>query len=831
MVFHMRKIAFLLKSMFYILTALFVIQIVPQIACASNLMTSSNPYTGTSYTIRVDGNNGTITKYSGSGWDFAIPATVRGFQNNTITITGIDKSAFKDATSLRTLTIPDTVTSIGEYAFYGCNNLITVNMPVRMTSIGKSAFGGCASLTSITIPNGISSINESLFYNCRSLSTVSLPAGITDIGTSAFWNCSSLINIDLPDSVVRIGPGAFRTCTALRSITIPRGVTIIYDQTFRECTSLTNVTLPEGITRIDDSAFSHCSSLSGITLPDSLRQTGMFVFSYCTSLKSIAIPANLTRLNDALFQGCKSLTSAAIPNSVTYIGEAVFEGCSSLKSIVIPDSAAMNGGMFRDCTSLESIKFSAKDISIGSYTFYNCTSLRSITIPERINYFGDHAFEGCRNLTAANFLGDAPYVNDFGIKVFDNCAADFKIRYLSGKTGWSNPFHDYPAERVFNFPDIDLPTATLPENINPNTLENIPNGTNTNSITLKAQAAVGLVKLNWNSITDAKGVSGYNVYKSTHAGNYSGNPEKMVTVISYIDSNVKSGTSYYYTVKPVFNDNSIGAASNEVSASPLGSPDTPGTTGTIQLSIDNPIMTRNGIQKDIDTGFGTAPVIKAGRTFLPIRALITEMGGDISWNSTENKIIIQLDGSNVELWIGKKNVRVDGIDKTMDVAPYISASGRTMLPLRFVGENLGCDVSWDDKAKSATIVYDHSNNGKTPNNQPTANTSVNQTNTTTTNTTSGSWSGTWDTDWGKLVLTQTGDKVTGTYDYYAGSSITGSISGNKLTGTFIEKKGTEEEASGLFEFIINDKGTEFEGRWGDSDTAKDDWFYWNGEKR
>ena len=90
-----------------------------------------------------------------------------------------------------------------------------------------------------------------------------------------------------------------------------------------------------------------------------------------------------------------------------------------------------------------------------------------------------------------------------------------------------------------------------------------------------------------------------------------------------------------------------------MAASPLGSPDTSGTTGTIQLSIDNPVMTRNGIQKDIDTGFGTAPVIKEGRTFLPIRALITEMGGDISWDSTESKITIQLDGSNVNCGLAK----------------------------------------------------------------------------------------------------------------------------------------------------------------------------------
>ncbi|MGB9808516.1 MAG: stalk domain-containing protein [Caldanaerobacter sp.] len=32
-------------------------------------------------------------------------------------------------------------------------------------------------------------------------------------------------------------------------------------------------------------------------------------------------------------------------------------------------------------------------------------------------------------------------------------------------------------------------------------------------------------------------------------------------------------------------------------------------------------------------------------------------------------------------------------------------NGRTMLPLRFVAENLGCDVQWDGTTKTITITY------------------------------------------------------------------------------------------------------------------------------
>lgn len=41
----------------------------------------------------------------------------------------------------------------------------------------------------------------------------------------------------------------------------------------------------------------------------------------------------------------------------------------------------------------------------------------------------------------------------------------------------------------------------------------------------------------------------------------------------------------------------------------------------------------------------------------------------------------------------------------MDVAPIIS-NGWTMLPVRFVGEVLGADVSWDNASRTASFIKD-----------------------------------------------------------------------------------------------------------------------------
>ncbi len=63
-------------------------------------------------------------------------------------------------------------------------------------------------------------------------------------------------------------------------------------------------------------------------------------------------------------------------------------------------------------------------------------------------------------------------------------------------------------------------------------------------------------------------------------------------------------------------------------------------------------------------------------------------------NPANNRII---------LTIGEKDALVFGVIKTNDVAPII-VNDRTMLPARFVAENLGAKVSWDESKQLVTVV-------------------------------------------------------------------------------------------------------------------------------
>ncbi len=131
----------------------------------------------------------------------------------------------------------------------------------------------------------------------------------------------------------------------------------------------------------------------------------------------------------------------------------------------------------------------------------------------------------------------------------------------------------------------------------------------------------------------------------------------------------------------------------------------------ITLQPDNPMMTVNGTSQEIDPGRGTKPVIiaKWSRTVVPIRAIVEALGGTIGWEGTEKKVTINFKDTVIELWINKPQAKVNGVTKWIDSANHnvkpIIVNSRTMLPLRFVAENLGCTVGWDAATKTITIIY------------------------------------------------------------------------------------------------------------------------------
>ncbi len=135
----------------------------------------------------------------------------------------------------------------------------------------------------------------------------------------------------------------------------------------------------------------------------------------------------------------------------------------------------------------------------------------------------------------------------------------------------------------------------------------------------------------------------------------------------------------------------------------------------ISFVIDNTTCTVNGVPVVMDT----APQIYNGRTLLPIRYVATPLGAQVGWDGIERKVTVALDGTTIEMWIDNPLARVNGftvpIDpKDVNVKPIIINS-RTMLPVRFVSQELNCQVGWNGETRQVSIAK--SNMAMTPDNQ------------------------------------------------------------------------------------------------------------------
>jgi SOS response regulatory protein OraA/RecX len=130
-----------------------------------------------------------------------------------------------------------------------------------------------------------------------------------------------------------------------------------------------------------------------------------------------------------------------------------------------------------------------------------------------------------------------------------------------------------------------------------------------------------------------------------------------------------------------------------------------GSTATngIVLTIGSSRMYVNGSAQDIDPGNQTSPVIINGSTFVPISAIIEKLGGTVTWDAADQTVTITLNGTSIVLNIGKTSATVNGEGKTLSGAPFLSTTGRTMLPLRFITENLGHSVRWEASNRTITI--------------------------------------------------------------------------------------------------------------------------------
>ena len=96
------------------------------------------------------------------------------------------------------------------------------------------------------------------------------------------------------------------------------------------------------------------------------------------------------------------------------------------------------------------------------------------------------------------------------------------------------------------------------------------------------------------------------------------------------------------------------------------------------------------------------PVIVDSRTLVPLRAIFEGLGATVTWDDSTKTATGIKDGKEIKITIDNTVAKVDGKDVTLDVPAQIISS-RTMVPVRFISESLGCKVDWDGNTRTVII--------------------------------------------------------------------------------------------------------------------------------
>lgn len=222
------------------------------------------------------------------------------------------------ASSITSITLPESVDSIGTGAFNGCSRLTEANLGhTQTTGLPMQIFKGCSSLTDIELPPHIKQISEEAFMGCSSLTGVHLPTGLQTIGDKAFNGCKTLTDINFTANLHTIGNEVF-TGTALEAV---------------------DMTACKSLNHLGDRVFSHCSGLETVMMPESLTSLGDGVFFNCNNLTNIVIPATLTRLTPYMFKGTGiSDAGQIVTEGIREIDDYALYGNANITEVTLPGS-------------------------------------------------------------------------------------------------------------------------------------------------------------------------------------------------------------------------------------------------------------------------------------------------------------------------------------------------------------------------------------------------------------------------------------------------------------------------------------------------------------
>ena len=120
----------------------------------------------------------------------------------------------------------------------------------------------------------------------------------------------------------------------------------------------------------------------------------------------------------------------------------------------------------------------------------------------------------------------------------------------------------------------------------------------------------------------------------------------------------------------------------------------------IEFCIGDATLLINGEEVTVEKPY----VVGEGVTLVPVRVITEAFGAEVGWVKETKTITLDYPDVNIVLQIGNPTAEINGRAETLLAAPELTENGFTMVPLRFISENFGAEVGYDNETKRITVV-------------------------------------------------------------------------------------------------------------------------------
>ena len=385
--------------------------------CATTAIFADTPYVwrdGIGYWIYDDGTAKvapcryvSYNKYYYDGSQYSIitaniPDSITWKDGTISRVVGIEEDAFKNCTTLTSVTIPKSIESIGSAAFSGCKNLKTVVFNAKRCAV-VAAFPFY--VESFTFGDEVEVINWYMFYNLKNITSISIPKSVKEITNSSSTNYRYITDFYYQGNVSNWAMINFKNAKYNPTYDSNKRVYIGSEL-------LNNIQHADldSIPYIGAYAFYNGSGLTSVTISDSVTTIGKDAFNGCSNLETIEFGENVQDIGDKAFSGCQNIyemtvRAKKVPNVVaenTYSDEygiihydGTFQGVSKLAELHVPAESVKKykihpvWGLFNVITAIPCVVTLNCDNVMGAVTgagSYQANEQVNITATPNLGY-------------------------------------------------------------------------------------------------------------------------------------------------------------------------------------------------------------------------------------------------------------------------------------------------------------------------------------------------------------------------------------------------------------------------------------------------------------